>query len=58
MLLLKPILLIMYLLSWPDIPKSTIYDVMIQYHMKLWFTVGWNITALSLITHLPDQVTP
>jgi hypothetical protein len=45
-------------LSWPDIPKSTIYDIMIESHVKLWFTIGLNIVASLLITHLPDWATP
>jgi ElaB/YqjD/DUF883 family membrane-anchored ribosome-binding protein len=41
-------------LSWPDIPKSMIYNIIIECHAKLWFTVGSNVVAPSLITHLRD----
>jgi hypothetical protein len=41
-------------MSWPNIPKSMIYDIMIESHTKLQFTMGSNIVASSLITHLPD----
>jgi hypothetical protein len=46
------------LLSQPDIPKSMIYDIMIESHLKLWFTIGCNMVASSLITELPDYATP
>jgi hypothetical protein len=38
----------------PNIPKSTIYDIMIESCVKLLFTMGSNIAASSLITHLHD----
>jgi hypothetical protein len=44
----------MDLVSQPNIPKSRIYDIIIESHAKSWFTMGSNIVASSLITRLPD----
>jgi hypothetical protein len=38
----------------PDIPKSMIYDITIESSTKLLFTMGLNIAASLLITHLHD----
>jgi hypothetical protein len=40
--------------SWPDIPKSMIYDITIESRPKLWFTTGSNIVASSLIPCIRD----
>jgi hypothetical protein len=39
---------------WPDIPKFMIYNITIESHAKLLFTMGSNIVASLLITPLPD----
>jgi hypothetical protein len=45
---------LVWLLSWPDISKSTIYNITIESRMKLRFTTGSNIAASLLVTCLPD----
>jgi hypothetical protein len=42
------------ILSPPNIPKSTIYDITIESYTKLWFTAASNIMASLLITCLPN----
>jgi hypothetical protein len=34
--------------------KPMIYNITIEFHMKLQFTVGLNIVVSLLITYLPD----
>jgi hypothetical protein len=42
------------LMSWPNISKSMIYNIMIEFYMKLQFARGLNIMASSLIRSIPD----